>query len=579
MSSKRSPPDGQDFYLCRWRLRDKKGVLDPNGHTFCNSQLMTADLLARHVLSQHVEAAEQPATDVSWRKIACKWDSCFNRHYDPSGLAAHLVYDHFTQQMGLKYACVAQRCTVKTVLTSLEALERHHAQYHSGSTHSDQIRPVWKPVRSLKDSKGASNLLAAIRKLDTRGPTIPKIPVSDHANPNFAPITQKARTLNAIEFKRKYFDPLLVQPGPGQDGEPWNHLYRRVQKNMDHDASVRAAHDAIFCATDYDQQDLDRLCSDGLGYVELTDDTTIEAIQLGLERAQLYDRHTPSAHRQDKLPPIKHLRLRSEGECEVAVLECQAEQLVETIGPKSLASIEREMDFDASLSKQRRWVDTVLKLGPVTTNSHRGSAADVDPGLEVASQDWAPPLRLDPYHPSSRCRFAIDEDNDSDEKPRAIRRNTRFKQEEQSLTSPTASSSSSSRNSPRARCLSSSLTPPPDSTPLQPFFDSARVKRELDHNDGSLLNGSEPPRSRIKLEEGETNILIDLTGDSEGEGVGESLAPTIQPRSVTPYSVFVELEPNALIETSPGLHRFGGKEKDGCRLTSISHLPQTDIPR
>ncbi|SPO21726.1 uncharacterized protein UTRI_01211_B [Ustilago trichophora] len=585
MSSRRSPATGQDLYTCLWRLRDKKGVLDPKGHTFCGCQLMTADLLAKHVLTQHIVAAQPYSTHSVQRKIACKWGGCFNRHYDPPGLAAHLVHDHFTHQMGLKYACVAQHCSIKTVLTSHEALERHHTQYHSSATQSNQIRPFWQPTRALKDNKRASQLLAAIQKLDAAGSTVPRIPVSDSANPRFTPSSQRARMVRAINLKQKCFDPFDLRPGQGQDGQPWIRFYKRIQKCSEYDADLQAAHDAVFRATSYDELDLDRLHSQACDGVDLAHNSTLWAIEKGLQEAQLYQVDQPSSQQQKK---SHHLSLPPETGGQVLLPPSSPESRVESISAASLASVEREMSFDASMSKQYRWVDSVIKMAPrkaakgATTSTHFDDNSD----SEEVLQDWAPPLRLQPYHTSSRCRFPIAEEETACQgRQRAIRRrapqNPRNVSKSSSLSTQTSRSSSLSRQAP-----SSSLTPLSHLGVLSLDAAPLRFKRELQDDDSTLLDGREsdllPPTSRIKLEE-DAECFIDLTSDSGDETLPQSIksspTPVDEMRSITPLPVFVELESNALVETSPNLDRHKAAGKVEHCLTSISQQPiLADVP-
>ncbi|SPO22533.1 uncharacterized protein UTRI_01211 [Ustilago trichophora] len=577
MSSKRSPATGRDLYTCLWRLRDKKGVLDPNGHMFCSCQLMTADLLAKHVLTQHIVAVQPNSTHPVQPKIACKWGGCFNRHYDAPGLAAHLVHDHFTHQMGLKYACVVQHCSIKTILTSHEALERHHTQYHSSATQTNLIRPIWQPTRALKDDKRASQLLAAIRKLDAVGPTVPRISVSDGANPTFTPSSERARTIRAIHLKQKYFDPFDLRPGQGQDGQPWIRFYKRIQKCSEYDADLQAAHDAIFRATTYDELDLVRLQLQEFDGVDLAHDSMLHSIENGLQQAQLYEVNRPSSHQQKNRIRTHHLPLPPQTGVQVLLPASLTESRVESISAASLASIERELSFDASMSKQYRWVDTVLKMGP--NKATKGAATSTDdfddnPASEEVLQDWAPPLRLEPYHTFSRCRFpTAEEETASQGMQRAIRRraalNPRNVSNSSSLSTLTSRSSSQSRQAP-----SSSLTPLSHLGFLSLDMAPSRIKRELENDDDSTqIDGCQsdllPPTSRIKLED-DASCFIDLTSDSDDEMLPPSIkstrTPVDQMRSISPNPVFVELESNTLVETSPSVDRW---KAEHC-LTSFS---------
>ncbi|CBQ70559.1 hypothetical protein sr12455 [Sporisorium reilianum SRZ2] len=536
-SAKRIAPFGQAVYSCRWRLRDKKGVLDPNGHQYCDAQLMTPDLLARHVLTQHIDqrsAALDPPL-----KIACKWNSCFNRHYDPAGLAAHLVHDHFTNQMGLRYACVSTRCPVKTILTSFEALDRHHAQYHSGYL-SSQLRKVWQPRRPHKDPRKAAKLLAALRKLDAMHSRA-SIPVSVDANPKLAPVDPRVRRLRHTELKRRFMDPLNVELGEAQQGQPWIRLQKRIDKRTQHEASRQAADDAILRATDYDQNDLGRVAP---VCVETPGDPTLRAIEDGLQSAQLYHTGRASSSKlMARKPP--DLTLPPEGDAQVVLSE--GEGWEDSIGAASLHSIERQMRFDAALSKQQRWADRVLR-GSVAPKlaAAQDPAADEDSDDERA--DWVSPLPLVPYHPAARSRFALVEDSDAT--PRAMLHHPP-QSNPHAPSSGHTSPTSSRLTSPTATSRTSSLTPISDPTP-------DRLKRHRDHDDTSL---HEPPASRLKLEE----AYIDLTRSSD-DGRDDVRFEALR-------RVFGEIAPNARAMSSPGGHRLrgvSGKSEARARPASVS---------
>ncbi|TKY84970.1 hypothetical protein EX895_006050 [Sporisorium graminicola] len=507
-STKRCSPSGPGVYTCRWRLRDKKGVLDPNGHQYCDSQLMTPDLLAQHVLTHHIP--QHSASQYAHLKIACKWNSCFNRHYDPAGLASHLVHDHFTNQMGLKYACISSNCSVQTVLTSFEALKRHHTQYHAGSPTS-QHRKVWQPRRPQEHPERASKLLAAIRKLDTPEHR-PRIPVSTCANPQFTPVDPKIRALRQIELKRRYMDPLTVELGDGQEGQPWNRLYKRIDKRIQAEKSKQAAHDTILRATEYEEHNLDIKTP---VFVEVTGDPILRAIGEGLQDAQLYHDGCSSPCQSTVSRKTPGLALPPPRKAHVLLPEHDPQHAQDHIGAASLHSVEREMRFDAALSKQLHWSDRVLG-GSAFVPSHnaplRPTASENAPSNverdddEGASDDWVPPLRLDSYHPVSRSRFAIVEDSASDDKPRAIRRPTEAGPHAPSSGQTTATSSR--LTSPSITSSSSSLTPMSVSNAAQ-----ERVKREREHDEDDDLkhHAHEPPSSRIKLE-GKEVPYIDVTG-------------------------------------------------------------------
>lgn len=568
MSAKRSPADGQSLYVCQWRLRDKKDLLDTNGHTYCHCRLMTADLLARHVLSEHLTTDMQYGKTSAQHKTACKWGNCFNRHYDPQGLAAHVVHDHFTHQMGLKYSCIVKNCTTKTILTSLNALDSHHARYHANSIGTQPLRPIWQLVSVSSGQKPSSQLLTALRKLDSAPPpSLPHISVSARANPKLSPLSEHVRTTRELNWKRRYLDPIEVRPGEGQDGQPWIRLHKRLQQSKDYWDGVQAADDAILHAVDYTLADLGRLQAEAISSIELDGDPTLRAIERGLRQAQIYT----SGKRGLRVPAT--LALPSPDSCYILAPEPSAEQSAEVIGPVSLTSIEREMNFDASLSKQRRWIDQLLKRGAGSTNNPatagKDTAADLDSDIEDVTDDWAPPLRLEPYHPASRYLNVLADDDDQPaprEKPKAPRRHMEVMPEaafSDGGSSPLSSSPSTRDGSPEV--LDNRTT---SSLQLQPALEStfaalAGVKREREDDiqplsEGHLAN-SWPATSKVKKE----NDIVEPPHRHTQHGAHR---PVDELRSFTQAPFFIEVAPNNLVETSPTLYRSSEFEQEPGRL-------------
>lgn len=522
---------------------------------------MTPDLLARHVLTQHID--QHSASQHPNLKIACKWNSCFNRHYDPAGLASHLVYDHFTQQMGLKYACVSMHCSLKTLLTSYEALDRHHAQYHAGTSLA-QLRKLWQPKRPHKDPKRAAKILAAIRKLDAVEKSRPKVPVSANANPRLAPIDPRVRALQQVELKRRFMDPLNVELGDRQEGQPWIRLQKRIEKRIQNEDSKQAASDAIFRAIDYDQNHLDCIAP---SFVESTGVPILQAIENGLQNAKLYHAGSSSSSQSPtaRKPPDLTLPLPSPEKVCVVLQERGSHSLVESIGPTSLRSIEREMAFDSAITKQLRWADEVLG-GSVALKPTSTQHSPLDAQSDGEIDEWEPSLPLDPYHPASRCRFALVEDSASD-KPRAVQDPTETAPH---VTSSGATSSASSRlTSPSVQSRSSSVTPIFGSDAA---LDPSRLKREReDDDDATIRLDREPPSSKVKLEE---VPYIDLTSCSSDD----LDAPAAQQEVRRSSFMFVELEQSARAISSPlgrqasapRLQKASSTKEAGTRPASVS---------
>lgn len=585
-SAKRAPPSGQGLYVCQWRLREKKNIFDTEGHKFCCCSLMTADILAKHVLSQHV-APEHCSTKANGhRKIACKWGGCFNRQYDPSALAAHLVHDHLTLQLGLKFACIAKVCNSKMTLTSEEALHRHHAVYHPGAN-ADQLRPIWQPRPPPKDKRRAASLLNALRRLDLKGDALtPKIAVSDRANPKDAPLSPREREWREVEFKRRKFDPQEIRPGSGQNGQPWLRLHKRLRERTDFIASVQAADEAILRATEYDDDDLESALRGGFACVELDVDPTVQNLERGIERAQLYDKPASSSSSsqsdRNKLLGSKDWRAPQRNSCQVLVPTSSPQDLFESIGPASLASIEREMNFDASLSKQRRWVE---KIRNVASASSKGGASsltqnstpDTWPDFESSSIDWAPPLRLDPYHPASRRLLPIAEDNDRSsiqEKPRAIKRRVGNGPESVSSDRKPFSLSSSPLTIPSTRETTPAVHAQDSAStllPQQQSSDTAQggmgVKRERVAGGRYLpyVLDDGPPTSRMKLEHGSD------FGPAYSKAESDLHLMELQQRPQTPVnSIFIEIEPNAMVEFSPSLSRNEVQKQEATKVRTAS---------
>ncbi|GAC97101.1 hypothetical protein PHSY_004685 [Pseudozyma hubeiensis SY62] len=574
MSSKRVPPSNHDLYICKWRLRDKKGVLGPVGHKYCHARLMTPTLLARHVLQQHTEPQQHSHTNDIHSKIACKWDSCFNRHYDSAGLAAHLVHDHFTRQMGLRYACIANQCSYKAPITSYDALAMHHAQYHSDVMLSSHNRKIWRPKKAEINPNLASKIFAALGKIASAPKTIPRIPVSDSANPKLPLLDQRKRTKRQIELKQKTFDPFIVQPGDGQEHEPWIHLHKRLQRRVEQEAQQQEADDAILRAAPYEEQDLAGLLSID---VDCHGDPTLRAIDEGIRSAQHYHTGSSSTLGASKHHTASSIMLPPQGYCEVLLSQNDPLDLVESIAPNSLKSIEREMRFDASLSKQLRWADQVVrgKTAQSRQAALHPAALDESSDDEEATNDWAPPLRLTPYHPSSRSRLAVTEDSSSEQTPRAIRRR-RGASPTYALSSDGMSAASSRSSSPVEHAGSSSITHVYGSNLMSMDLPLNRAKREREDDgpDTTLLYGSgyrhEPPSSRVKLED----TLIDLTGSSSDE---DHVAAPTQRNGVK--AVFVELEANGSIEVATSLGRLCNTVKQEHRNTSVPAKERTNNDR
>ncbi|KAJ9477570.1 hypothetical protein PHBOTO_001137 [Pseudozyma hubeiensis] len=559
MSSKRIPPSYHELYICRWRLRDKKGVLDPVGHKYCHARLMTPTLLARHVLKQHTESQQHFHPKDVHSKIACKWDSCFNRHYDSAGLAAHLVHDHFTRQMGLKYACIATQCSYKAPITSYDALALHHAQYHGDVMLSSHNRKIWRPKKAEIDPNLASKIFAALGKIASAPNIIPRIPVSDSANPKLPLLDQRQRTQRQIELKQKTFDPFIVQPGDGQEHEPWVHLHKRLQRRVEQEAAQQEADHAILRAAPYEEHDLAGLLSIE---VDCHGDPTLRAIDEGIRSASRYHPRSSSAFGSSKYHTASSFTLPPQGHCEVLLSQNGPPDLVESIAPSSLKSIEKEMKFDVSLSKQLRWSDRVVrgKTAQCRQAALHSAALDDSPDDDEATDEWAPPLRLTPYHPSSRSRLAVTEDSSSEQTPRAIRRR-RGASPTYALSSDGISAASSRLGSPVEHAVSSNITHVHESNLTSGTLTLNRAKREREDEgpDTTSLNGSrfshEPPSSRMKLEDN----WIDLTGSSSDED-----HPT---ESNGVKAVFIELEANGSIEVAPSLGRLYNTVKQENRFS------------
>ncbi|GAK63058.1 uncharacterized protein PAN0_002d1260 [Moesziomyces antarcticus] len=409
LSAKRAAPANQGPYTCNWRLRDKKGLLDRKGHVFCRCKLMTADLLAKHVLTHHIAPAAPSTTNQGlFRKVACRWDHCFNRHYEPSELAAHLVHDHFTHQMGLKYACLVQNCSATTLLTTRTALERHHAQYHAAHVRAAQLRPTWEPKPVEKDRKHASHLLAQLREYDALpGPSRVRIAVSDRMNPKLDVSSPAINREHAREFKKRYMNPAMIQPGPDQKGEPWLSLHRRLQRSVDVSAARQAADQAIFEGTCYDDTNLARSHACTQAVVELSEPPSLSALKQGIIAGQPYISSAASSSGAVAKPTTGEETLVLPNQpCEVALPRISAQEGVESIGASSLASIDREMQLDDALETQRRWAQKVYKIRPPPSRSIARSSGTATFDLEDDTDLDEPCLpEIEIYHPASRVRF------------------------------------------------------------------------------------------------------------------------------------------------------------------------------
>ncbi|GAC72622.1 hypothetical protein PANT_7d00194 [Moesziomyces antarcticus T-34] len=411
LSAKRAAPANQGPHICKWRLRDKKGLLDRKGHVFCRCKLMTADLLAKHVLTHHIPPAAPSTPDQElFRKVACRWDHCFNRHYEPSELAAHLLHHHFTHQMGLRYACLVQNCSAATLLTTRAALERRHAQYHAAYVRTAQLRPTWEPVpvrKDRKDRKHASHLLAQLRKYDALpDPFQVRIAVSDRKNPKLDVSSAAINPEHAREFKKRYMNPAMIQLGPDQKGEAWLSLHRWLQRSVDVSAARLMADQAVLEGTSYDDTDLARSHACAPPVVEISEPPSLSALKRGILAGQPYvSSAAPSSGAVAKSSTGKETLALPNQPCEVALTQISAQVCIESIGASSLASIDREMQLDDALETQRRWAQKVYKIRPPPSRSLARSATMPTSDLEDDTDGDEPRLpRFETYHPASRIR-------------------------------------------------------------------------------------------------------------------------------------------------------------------------------
>jgi hypothetical protein len=372
---------------------------------------MTADLLAKHVLTHHIPPAAPSTTNQElFRKVACRWDHCFNRHYEPSALAAHLVHHHFTHQMGLRYACLVQKCSATTLLTTRAALERHHAQYHAAYVRTAQLRPTWEPVpvrKDRKDRKHASHLLAQLRKYDALpDPFQVRIAVSDRKNPKLDVSSAAINPEHAREFKKRYMNPAMIQPGPDQKGEPWLSLHRWLQRSVDVSAARLMADQAVLEGTSYDDTDLARSHACAPPVVEISEPPSLSALKRGILAGQPYvSSAVPSSGAVAKSSAGKETLVLPNQPCEVALTQTPAQVCIESIGASSLASIDREMQLDDALETQRRWAQKVYKIRPPPSRSLARSATMPTSDLEDDTDGDEPRLpRFEAYHPASRIR-------------------------------------------------------------------------------------------------------------------------------------------------------------------------------
>lgn len=547
-SSKRVPPADQGLYVCKWRLRDKKNLFDTVGHIYCDCNLMTADLLARHVLSQHIAPARRSARHVAQPKIACRWGSCFNRHYEPSALAAHLIHDHFTVTMGLKYACIAKHCAVKTIITSHDALHRHHAAYHEDAP-PKQLRPIWKFKPPPSDNgKSADDILAALRAFDRSGQSLgPRMIVTERANPKIRVLTPEIRRMRETAFKRRFFDPQVLTSTNGQDGQPWIKLHRRLEKRNERSVTRQNIDDLILQGTEYDSDDLVDVFKEDVSVVEIPPCPRRRQLERGLQNAQLYGIKDAASSQQPKLADRLALSLPLEDVRQVVIKASPSSKLVEHICPASLSNIERKMDFDSALDKQRRWADRVLGFGPASLQSTRTTDAVLPIGFPAEQ----PQLLLEQYHPASRFRYPIAEDEQprcgKQEQPHAVR--PRPKVLERSVPE---------------RAASSPLTvlPTRESTAVSEdsvvFAEQRCAKRMREDVPPGMLGDEEgPPTSKPKLED------IPIGPKPEQ---GELAIPMVQIPSLGSLPVLIELEPNAELKPEP-------QPRDSANIKRASSAP------
>ncbi|KAN0060562.1 hypothetical protein ACQY0O_007202 [Thecaphora frezii] len=172
-----------DETTCTWRLREKSIFHDAER---CNIQFLTADLLARHVLIDHVAPTQHhhrhhnhsvdeeqqqlqsttqaesnrfdaddeddtdpldllPRNDAEARPF-CRWGNCSNRRYRTEELARH-VLQHLEVQLGLVYSCPFVKCPTTAPLGSESVLHLHLGIYHRDPYTEDDLRPIFAPIK------------------------------------------------------------------------------------------------------------------------------------------------------------------------------------------------------------------------------------------------------------------------------------------------------------------------------------------------------------------------------------------------------------------------------------------------
>ncbi len=143
--------------------------------------------------------------------------------------------------------------------------------------------------KDRKDRKHASHLLAQLRKYDALpDPFQVRIAVSDRMNPKLDVSSPAINREHAREFKKRYMNPAMIQPGPDQKGEPWLSLHRRLQRSVDVSAARQAADQAIFEGTSYDDTNLARSHACAPPVVELSEPPSLSALKQGIIAGQPY---------------------------------------------------------------------------------------------------------------------------------------------------------------------------------------------------------------------------------------------------------------------------------------------------
>ncbi len=289
-------------------------------------------------------------------------------------------------------------------------------------------------------------------------------------------------------------------------------------------ASMEEADRAVLRGTEYDEEDLERANREGLECVEIDGVPIIREIEAGMERAKLYGEEPSSPSHQTTLSAPSEKTVRG-GPAGSVIRRARRDTRPSITGIDRARDEVRRLPIQTAPMDRRRSQDWAKssRAAPLP-RTDLALIADAQEKEDEAAEDWAPPLRLEPFHSAARCWMAPSEPGQTQRPARAIRRKEGGRPATHAQVKTEALPSTSER-------AIASHTALPLGAPI-----SLKREREEDATSRSSQRNAEPPATRIKLEK--QIPYIDLTAsDAESE---TDTQPTSPLKELRP-SIYTEL--------------------------------------